>query len=259
MTIKLMIKARAKTKMLVLAGALICLILALLIFKPIRAISGHPENLNLMDTSRDRLIPVLLYSDYIHSGKNVQVVIVAHGHGIKNSDYSYISTNLEAHGYVVASVQYELPEDEEININGNAYEILKPVWEEAAKSTLFVVQYLKSRYPNLDCQNLILIGHSRGADMLMLFAQKYPELVSKVISLDNGHMPFLKTKKPQLFLLRANNTKPDSGVLPTPEEQKEFNIKIVNLKDVSHIEMCFGNEFQMEEIKGYIIDFLKKD
>jgi pimeloyl-ACP methyl ester carboxylesterase len=118
---------------------------------------------------------------------------------------------------------------------------------------------LKSKYPNLDCQNLTLIGHSRGGDIVMLFAEKYPELVLKVISLDNNHMPLLRAKKPEIFSLRANNTNPDNGVLPTPEEQKKYNIQILKLPNVSHIEMCFGTEIQKEEINRYITDFLKKD
>jgi predicted dienelactone hydrolase len=223
-------------------------------------ISGHQvvktETLDLLDSSANRQIPVLLYSDKIDSGKNRKLVILAHGRGIKNSDYSYISINLAKQGYIVASVQYELPGDEEINISGNIYKALKPKWEKAVKSVLFVTRYLKNKYPNLDCQNLTLIGHSMGGDILMLFAQKYPELVRNVISLDNCHMPFLRTDKPRIFSLRANNTISDIDVLPTLEEQKHYNMQIVYLDDISHIEMCFGTEAQKKEINGYITEFL---
>ncbi len=258
-------------RMVILIGTISCFVSALTliiltdkdILKPGWRVSGpvmvKTETLNLLDTSRDRPIPVLLYSENNFSGKDLKLVIIAHGHGIRNSDYSYIANNLAIQGYVVASVQYELPDDENLDLNGNVQEILTPVWEDAVKSIMYVSKYLKGKYPNLDSQNLILIGHSRGADIVMLFAQKYPKLVSKVIALDNGHFPILRTRKPQILSLRGNNTRPDSGVLPTPEEQKEFNIQIVKLKDISHIEMCFGSTDQKGKINKYITDFLKND
>lgn len=214
------------------------------------------ENLDLFDTSVNRKIPILLYSEKIDSGKNRKIVIIAHGLGIKNSEYSYISINLAKQGYVVASVQYELPGDEVIILNGDIYRSLRPKWEKAVKSVLFVTKYLKNKYQNLDYKNLTLIGHSMGGDILMLFAEKYPELVSKVISLDNCHVPLPRTEKPHIFSLRATNSIADPDVLPTLEEQKRYNIQIVYLNDVSHIEMCFGSRAQKEEINGYITDFL---
>ncbi len=248
-----------KVRMAILAGVIGCLLLTILILKPGWKRPGEPDTLYLRDKADKRLVPVLLYAENIDSGKNRKVVILAHGHGIRNSDYAYISSHLAAKGYVVASVQFELPGDKEIDHGENAYEALMPVWESSIKSFLFVIRYLKNKYPNLDCQNLTLIGHSRGGDVLVLFATKYPELVSKVISLDNGHMPLPRTKKPQVFSLRAYNTFPDKGVLPTSEEQKEFDITIIEPLGISHIDMCFGTEAQKEEMNGYIDGFLNKE
>jgi dienelactone hydrolase len=246
-------------RMAILGGAVGCLLLTIFIFKPGWKQPGEPDTLYLWDKANRRVVPVLLYAENIDSGKNRKVVILAHGYGIRNSDYAYISSHLAAKGYIVASVQYGLPGDKEIDRSGNIYEALKPIWEQSDQSILFAIHYLKNKYPNLDCQNLTLIGHSMGGDALMLFAQEYPELVSKVISLDNCHMPLPRTKKPAVFSLRAYNTIPDMGVLPTPEEQKEFNITIIEPLGISHIEMCFGTEAQKEEINGYIDGFLNKD
>jgi alpha-beta hydrolase superfamily lysophospholipase len=165
----------------ILGGAIGCLFLTLFILKPGWKRSGEPDSLYLWDAANNRLVPVLLYSENIDIGKNRKVVILAPGHGIRNSDYAYICSNLAAKGYIVASVQFELPGDREIDRSGNIYEALKPVWEKSVQSILFAIHYMKNKYPNLDCQNLTLIGHSMGGDVLMLFAQKYPELVSKVI------------------------------------------------------------------------------
>jgi predicted dienelactone hydrolase len=243
-----------KKQILVIATAVVALIIgSAIMFGDHRVTTEHLE---LRDSSSNRQIPVLLYSEKIDSGKNRKVVILAHGRGIQNSDYSYISIPLAKQGYIVASVQYELPGDEPIEISGDIYKSLKPKWDNAVKSILFVTRTLKNKYPNLDCQNLILIGHSMGGDILMLFAQKYPELVSKVISLDNCHMPFPRTDKPRIFSLRAVSTVADKDVLPTLEEQKLYNIQIVYLNDVSHIDMCFGTKAQKEEINEYITYFL---
>lgn len=249
----------AKGRMAILAGVIGCLILTIFILKPGRKIQGEPDTLYLWDKANRRVVPVLLYAENIYSGKNRKLVLLAPGYGIRNSDYSYISSHLATQGYVVASVQYELPGDKEIDRSGNIYEALMPVWENSVKSFLFVIHYLKNKYPNLDCQNLTLIGHSRGGDVLVLFATKYPELVTKLISLDNGHMPLPRTKKPVVYSLRAYNTFPDSSVLPTPEEQKEFNITIIEPLGISHIEMCFGTDAQKEEMNGYIDGFLNKE
>lgn len=213
------------------------------------------DTLNLYDSNRTRLIPVLLYYENMKQDKDLKLVVLTPGHGIKNSEYAYISRNLAMQGYVVASVQYELPQDEEINGTRNA-EALHPGWEYHVKSILYVLQYLKSKHPHLDCQNLTLIGHSMGGDIVLLFAQENPEMVRKVISLDNGHMPLLRTKKPQIFSLRAITTHPDPGVLPTPGEQEEYHMQIVTLKDVTHMDMCFGTARQKEEINRYITEFL---
>lgn len=249
----------AAMRMAILGGVVGCLFLTIFILKPGWKRPGEPDTLYLWDKGNHRLIPVLLYAENIDSGKNRKVVILAHGHRIRNSDYTYISTNLAAKGFVVASVQFELPGDKEIDLGGNAYEALLPVWESSVNNFLFVIHYLKNKYPNLDCQNLTLIGHSRGGDVLMLFATKYPELVSKVISLDNCRMPILRTKKPQILSLRSFDATPEKGVLPTPEEQKQFDIKIVELPGMAHIDMCFGTEAQKEEINMYIDGFLKKE
>ncbi len=112
--------------------------------------------------------------------------------------------------------------------------------------------------PGLDYKHLILIGHSNGGDMSMLFAQKYPDLVDKVISLDNRRMAFPRTKRPKLYSLRSSDQPADEGVLPTPEEQKRFGITIIKLPNTVHNDMNDdGTAAQQEEINEYILGFLK--
>ena len=44
--------------------------------------------------------------------------------------------------------------------------------------------------PNADYEHLTLVRHSNGGDVAMFCAREHPELVSKVITLDNLRVPF---------------------------------------------------------------------
>ncbi|MBB5621242.1 hypothetical protein HDE69_002295 [Pedobacter cryoconitis] len=47
--------------------------------------------------------------------------------------------------------------------------------------------------------------------MSMLFATQHPELVDKVISLDNRRMPFPRVSKPRIYSLRSSDQPADEG------------------------------------------------
>ncbi len=56
----------------------------------------------------------------------------------------------------------------------------------------------------------------------MFCAKHHPELVSKVITLDNLRVPFVLSDKMQILSFRSKdpNFQTDPGVLPTPEQAK---------------------------------------
>ena len=217
------------------------------------------DSSNLFDSARNRKIPILTYQNTSPEIQNHELVILAHGHGGKYSEYSFIGKRLAKDGYFVVSIQYELPTDTLIPVRGSTYESLKPKWERVVNNLFFVIQSLKEKNLNLDFQNLILIGHSMGGDVAMLFAAEYPELVQKVISLDHCHMPILRTNKPGILSLRSNTSVPaDPGVLPTQTETTKYNIHIIQLNNVSHGEMTDqGSERKKKIINNYITAFLK--
>ena len=76
---------------------------------------------------------------------------------------------------------------------------------------------------------LTLVGHSNGGDIAMYTAKEHPELVSKVITLDNLRVPFVLHEKMKILSFRSSdpNFKTDPGVLPTPEQAKADGIDIV--------------------------------
>lgn len=222
------------------------------------------ENLNLLDKSRNREIPVRLYSSgsTIKTSKTkkskLKLAIISHGYGGKNTDYSFIAKTLVAHGYLVASIQHELSTDEPMPSTGNLFEARKPFWERGVQNILFVIQELKGTKPNLDFKNLLLVGHSNGGDMSMLFAEEHPKLARKIISLDNRRMPFPKTKYPRILSIRSSDQIADAGVLPTQAEQEKFKMKIIKLNNTIHNDMWDGaSEKQKQEMTQIISSFLE--
>jgi predicted dienelactone hydrolase len=222
------------------------------------ATAAEPETVLLFDETRKRPVPVAIYTDPTQQVRGPRLAIISHGYGGKNTDYGFIAACLASHGYYVASIQHEIPGDEPLPKTGNPYETRKPSWERGVDNILFVTAELKKRRPDLDAENLLLAGHSHGGDTSMLFAQKYPDRVRAVISLDNRRMPFPRTRKPRLFSLRSSDQPPDEGVLPSPEEQAELGMKVIKLTATKHDEMWDGgSEAQKAEIIRYILEFLR--
>lgn len=216
---------------------------------------------NLFDKSRNRVIPIAIYTPKYKVNK--QVVIMSHGYGQnKGGDYlaySYLTENLADKGYFVVSIQHELPTDSLIPTSGIPQIVRRPFWDRGADNILFVIQSLKQLYPELDFKRITLIGHSNGGDMTALFPQKYPNIASKIITLDNRRMALPRTIIPKVYSLRSSDQPADQEVLPTNEEQKKFNLKIVKLPNTIHNNMDNNaNDAQRKEINDYVILFLKE-
>lgn len=110
----------------------------------------------------------------------------------------------------------------------------------------------------MDFNTITLIGQSNGGDMTALFPQKYPGVVSRIITMDNRRMALPRTKNPKVFSLRSSDQPADEGVLPTAEEQKKFNIQIIKLPNTIHNDMDNrGNSEQKKEIIEYVLRFLE--
>ncbi|QDA58829.1 serine aminopeptidase domain-containing protein [Hymenobacter jejuensis] len=228
------------------------------------ALALNTTKLDLVDHARNRVIPVVLYSadsqivDNKVNKPASKLALLNHGYGGQNTAYSFIAQNLVAHGYVVASIQHELPTDAPMATTGNLFEIRKPVWERGVQNMLFVLQEMQRRQPKLHYDQLLIVGHSNGGDMAMLFVQEHPELVQKLISLDNRRMPLPRTRKPQILTLRSSDQVADPGVLPSPAEQQTFGIQVVNLRYTQHNDMWDGaTAAQKQEMNKIISSFLE--
>lgn len=215
------------------------------------------ENLALIDAARSRSVPILLYASPGGVAPKSRVALISHGYGGKNTDYSFIANELAALGFLVASVQHEVPGDEPLPTTGKPAEVRRPSWARGVANLRFAIRELKQRFPQADWGSLVLIGHSQGGDTSMLFATETPGEVSAVISLDNRRMPFPRVARPRILSLRSSDQVADDGVLPTPEEQTKFGVRLVKLPATVHNDMWDGaTDAQKAEMLAPILEFL---
>jgi predicted peptidase len=221
------------------------------------------DSIKLFDKSRNRLIPVALYYPKTKKQSPKQkIVIFSHGYGANVGGdyliYSYLTENLAANGYFVASIQHELPTDDFIPTTGNLQIVRRPFWERGADNIQYVIQELKKSHPGLDFKSITLIGHSNGGDMTALFPQKYPNVVAKIVTMDNRRMALPRADNLEVYSLRSSDFPADEGVLPSSDEQLKYKMKIIMLPNTKHGEMDNdANPEQRKEINNYIMSFLK--
>ena len=223
------------------------------------------ETLNLFDTARQRAVAVDLAvrRDYEMKAEDgywkLPVAIISNGNTVKNTEYSFLANVFAARGYLVASIQQDLPTDPPLMIKvGLPYVGRRGVYEKGEANILFVVQQLKKLHPNADYQHLTLVGHSNGGDTAMYFAKHHPELVSKVVTLDNLRVPFVLNNKLKILSFRSKdpNFQTDPGVLPTPQEAKADGIDIVHTQ-FQHTWMSDrGPDSAKERIQATLDQFL---
>jgi len=216
------------------------------------------------DEARKRIIPVAFYTPVTDQKiKNHQVILLSHGYGENKGyaylEYSYIAEALASRGCFVASIQHELPTDSLLAMDGILKITRRSNWDRGAANILFVLNELKEEKPELNYKQVVLIGHSNGGDMSALFTQLYPDLVAKLITLDNRRMALPRTKKPKIYSIRSSDLPADDAVLPTAEEQKKSGATIVTLSATKHNEMDNdADSLQRKEILGYIHSFLNE-
>ena len=223
------------------------------------------ETLELFDAARQRPVSVDLAvrrDNEARANEGVRklpVAIISNGNTVKNTEYSFLENVLAARGYLVASIQQDLPSDPPLVTKvGQPYVGRLEVYKRGEANILFVVGQLKKIQPNADYEHLTLVGHSNGGDVAMYSAKEHPELVSKVITLDNLRVPFVLNGKMKILSFRSDDPqfKTDPGVLPTPEQAKAEGIDIVKTP-FQHTWMSDrGPENAREQIQSTLNKFL---
>ena len=126
------------------------------------------------------------------------------------------------------------------------------VYQKGEANILFVLGELKNRQPNADYAHLTLVGHSNGGDTAMYFAKEHPDLVTKVVTLDNLRVPFVLNNKMKILSFRSKdpNFKTDPGVLPSAQQAVKDGIDIIKTP-FQHTEMSDrGPDSVKEKIQG---------
>ena len=215
--------------------ACVCAVMGGLYFSASKWAIRH-DTLNLFDAARQRpvAVDVAVRRDYEMKADagywKLPVAIISNGNTVKNTEYSFLANVFAARGYLVASIQQDLPTDPPLMTKvGLPYVGREGVYERSEANILFVVGQLMKQQLNADYDHLTLVGHSNGGDTAMYFAKHHPELVSKVVTLDNLRVPFVLNNKLKILSFRSKdpNFQTDPGVLPTPQEAKQDGIDIV--------------------------------
>ncbi len=223
------------------------------------------ETLNWFDEARQRPVSVDLAvrRDYEMKADDgywkLPVAIISNGNTVKNTEYSFLANVFAARGYLVASIQQDLPTDPPLMTKvGMPYVGRRGVYEKGEANILFVLEQLKKLQPNADYDHLTLVGHSNGGDTAMYFAKEHPELVSKVVTLDNLRVPFVLSDKMKILSFRSKdpNFQTDPGVLPTPQQAKADGIDIIHTQFQHTWLSDRGPDSAKERIQATLDEFL---
>jgi pimeloyl-ACP methyl ester carboxylesterase len=218
--------------------------------------AAPPQKVELVDASRHRAIPVTLYG--ATPGHARPLVLLSHGYGGRNTDYSFLAVALAERGYAVASVQHELAGDPPMPATGDPAIVRRPYWEQGAANLAFVIRAMRER-GIADGRPVILVGHSNGGDTSMLFAAQHKALVRAVFTLDNRRMRMPRTARPHICSVRSSDQPADPGILPTPAERKRYRVVIGTVPGLIHNDMSdSATPAQKQAILGWLWRCLDK-
>lgn len=223
------------------------------------------ETLNLFDAARQRPVSVdiAVRRDYEAKANlglwKLPLAVISNGNTVKATEYSFLANVLAARGYLVASIQQDLPSDPPLMTRvGEPYVGRRDVYIRCEANILFVLNEMRKQQENADFNHITLVGHSNGGDVSMYVAHQHPELVSKVITLDNLRVPFVLSDRLKIISFRSKdpNFVTDPGVLPSPEEAKSRGIDIINT-GAQHTELSDrGPDSVKEKIQATLDKFL---
>ena len=190
------------------------------------------------------------------------VAILNHGNTVKFTEYSFLANVFAARGYVAISIQHDLPTDPPMVTKvGELYVGRQPQYLRGVANIRFAVEEMAKVQPNADYDHLTVVGHSAGADISMYFAKLHPELVKKVVTLDNLRVPFITDGRFKILSFRSKDPvfKTDPGVIPPEEICEKAGITVVRT-DFQHNDMRdTGPDTAKESIQGMLDKFLGDD
>ena len=222
------------------------------------------ETLALHDASRNRDVPVELAMSRRAElkamfGFKPRVAIVSHANTVRHDEYAFVGDVLATQGYLVAAIQHDLPGDPPLSMQGFPYVGRLPSYQRAEKNILFAIEEIKKVYPDPDFQTVTLFGHSQGGDIAMYFAGHHPDLVTKVVTLDNIRVPLLMSGKARVLSFRSNNFKADPGVVPSDEACEDAGIEVVKTEFQHDHFSDRGPDTVKDKVRDVLARFLSED
>jgi pimeloyl-ACP methyl ester carboxylesterase len=224
------------------------------------------ESMTFYDASRDnRPVPVDIA---VRRDREMQadagliklpVVVFNHGNTVKNTEYSFIANVFAARGYMVMSIQHDLPSDPPMVTKvGELYVGRLKQIERGVANIKFAVEEMRDARPNADYDHLTVVGHSMGGDITMYFAKQYPDRVRQVVTLDNLRVPFVTSGKFKILSFRSHDPefKTDPGVVPNEDICEKEGITVVRTQFQHNDMRDTGSERAKESIQGMLDRFL---
>jgi len=190
------------------------------------------------------------------------VAILNHGNTVKFTEYSFLANVFAARGYIAISIQHDLPTDPPMVTKvGELYVGRQPQYLRGVANIRFAVDEMKTVQPNADYDHLTVVGHSAGADISMYFAKLHPELVKKVVTLDNLRVPFTTDGRFKILSFRSKDPvfKTDPGVIPPEEECEKAGITVVRTGFQHNDMRDTGPDEAKESIQGMLDKFIEDE
>ncbi|WP_338691278.1 alpha/beta fold hydrolase [Bradyrhizobium sp. 26S5] len=190
------------------------------------------------------------------------VAILSHGNTVKNTEYSFLTNLFASRGYLVVSIQHDLDSDAPMVTQvGEEYVGRRMQYNRGAFNIMYAIDELKKLYPNANYRQLTLIGHSNGGDISMFFAKQHPELVKKVVTLDNLRVPFITDARIKILSFRSKDPhfKADPGVVPDDETCARLGIKVVRTEFQHNDLSDRGPDSAKSSIQAGVEQFLDED
>src|ERR1700726_2050953 len=190
------------------------------------------------------------------------VAILNHGNTVKFTEYSFLANVFAFRGYIAMSIQHDLPTDAPMVTKvGELYVGRQPQYLRGIANIKFAVEEIKKVQPNADYDHLTVVGHSAGADISMYFAKLHPELVKKVVTLDNLRVPFMTDGRFKILTFRSKDPqfKTDPGVIPTEEICEKAGITVVRTEFQHNDMRDTGPDTAKESIQGMLDKFIEDD
>ena len=213
------------------------------------------ETLNLFDEARQRPVAVDLavrgdYEMKANAGYwKLPVAIISNGNTVKNTEYSFLANVLAARGYLVASIQQDLPTDPPLVTKvGLPYVGRLDVYKKGEANILFVLGKLKQAATQ--CR-------LRSSDAGRTFQwRRHRDVLRQATSragIEGDHarqsaraVRAQRQMKILSFRSKDPNFKTDPGVLPSPEQAKADGINIVDTQ-FQHTDMSDRGPYSVKE------------